>query len=85
MFKSTSVFLIFVLTWSGCADSPPRPYSFFVAGHTYGLKEKAVPGLHMPFVAQFDYLNQYPDMRFGVLTGDIVYYSNDTSWNNVDQ
>lgn len=85
MIKSTVVFLIFVLTWSGCADSPPRPYSFFVAGHTYGVKEKPIPGLHMPFVAEFDYLNQYPGLRFGVLTGDIVYYSNDTSWNNVDQ
>ncbi|MGH1437468.1 MAG: metallophosphoesterase family protein [Lewinella sp.] len=85
MTKNTFVFLIFVLILSGCADRPPRAYTFFVAGHTYGVKEKPTPGLHMPFVAEFDYLNQYTDMRFGVLTGDIVYYSNDTSWNHVDQ
>lgn len=85
MTKNTFVFLIFILILSGCADPPPLPYSFFVAGHTYGVKEKRIPGLHMPFVAEFDYLNQYAGMRFGVLTGDIVYYSNDTSWNHVDQ
>mgnify|MGYP001797720583 CR=1 FL=1 len=62
-----------------------EPYSFFVAGHTYGVKEKPIPGLHMPFVADFETLNNYPDLHFGVLTGDIVYYSRDTSWSNVDR
>jgi hypothetical protein len=83
--STVCLLVILVMTVMACHKKSPSPYRFFVAGHTYGIKEKVVPGLHMPFVAQFDYLNQYPDMRFGVLTGDIVYYSNDTSWNNVDQ
>ena len=76
--------LLILLGTSGCFRKA-TPYSFFVAGHTYGVKEKAVSGMHMPFVADFPYLTAYPDLQFGVLTGDIVYYSRDTSWNAVDR
>ena len=76
----------FLVLLSSCPrKAAVEPYSFFVAGHTYGVKEKPVPGLHMPFVADFDNINNYPNLSFGVLTGDIVYYSRDTSWDNVDR
>ena len=67
------------------AKEETSTYSFFVAGHTYGVLQKQVPGLHMPFVADFNYLNASEKMSFGVLTGDIVYHSRDTSWDHVDR
>ena len=71
--------------FTACPRQEQQAYAFFVAGHTYGVKEKAVPGLHMPFVQDFDFINAYPDLAFGVFTGDIVYYSRDSSWNHVDR
>lgn len=60
-------------------------YQFFVAGHTYGSPQRKAPGLHPPFVETFSKLKQVPQLKFGVLTGDIVYYSRDTFWDAVDR
>jgi len=60
-------------------------YCFFVAGHTYGSPSRKMPGLHPPFVADFDTIKSHSNISFGVLTGDIVYYSRDTFWDKVDQ
>lgn len=75
--------LIVVVALTSCPKQ--QSYRFFVAGHTYGVHPKPVPGLHMPFVAEFDYLNSQENLSFGVLTGDIVYHSRDTSWDQVDR
>lgn len=73
---------------TGCKSLPVSHqdnYSFFVAGHTYGSPSRKLPGLHPPFVTEFDTIKAFPNMSFGVLTGDIVYYSRDTFWDQVDQ
>ena len=54
-------------------------YSFFVAGHAYGhpvtrLANPDILGLYPPF------MNRVHGNDFGVLTGDIVYKSNDREW-----
>ncbi len=70
---------------TSCKAPLPKPYSFFVAGHVYGSSYRKAPGLHPPFVAEFDSIRQYPNMRFGIFTGDIVYYSRDEYWDVVDR
>lgn len=79
------LFLLLVATTIGCKSVQPQNYSFFVAGHTYGSPQRKQPGLHPPFVRDFKFLNSAKDLSFGVLTGDIVYYSRDSFWNKVDQ
>ena len=74
-----------LLLIGGCKKRSIQTYRFFVAGHVYGSPQRKAPGLHPPFVKDFDYLRQQPQMRFGVFTGDIVYYSRDTFWDAVDR
>lgn len=59
-------------------------YSFFVAGHTYGTPGTDSLGLYYPFKQKFSYLQNRTDIKFGVLTGDIVKSSDETHWNVVD-
>ena len=47
-------------------------YSFFVAGHTSGSSQNHIYGLHSPFVHNIPFINNYPKMDVGVLTGDVV-------------
>ena len=47
-------------------------YSFFVAGHTYGQPGVNNIGFHPPFKQRFSYIQSKPEIKFGVLTGDIV-------------
>ncbi len=75
---------LLLLLLSAC-KAPPKAYSFFVAGHVYGSSARKAPGLHPPFVADFETIRSYPAMRFGVFTGDIVYYSRDEFWDAVDR
>lgn len=63
--------LIVILNVSCGAPKPPV-YSFFVAGHTYGKAGVNNEGLHPPFKAEFPYIKSRPEVKFGVLTGDIV-------------
>lgn len=60
-------------------------YSFIVAGHTYGSPQRKKPGLHPPFVADFNFVNKVSNMAFGVFTGDIVFKSLDNYWDKVDE
>ncbi|MCB0279071.1 MAG: metallophosphoesterase [Calditrichaeota bacterium] len=58
-------------------------YSFFVAGHTYGVPEDL--GIHPPFREKFAYIRGRPEIKFGVLTGDIVAANpTATDWDAVD-
>lgn len=67
-----------------CTPSPPPAYSFFVAGHSYGKIGEGSRGLYPPFRDRLEWLQKYPRMSFGVLTGDIVRESTDTNWDLVD-
>lgn len=49
-----------------------KGYSFFVAGHTYGNPESYQLGLYPDFKRHFGFLNEYPNMKAGFLTGDVV-------------
>ncbi len=62
-------------------------YSFFVAGHTYGVPSASVPhdGLHGPFRDRFELIRSDRTMELGVLTGDIVWTSTIGSWDRVDE
>ena len=60
-----------------------RPYSFFVAGHTYGVPGVNNPGVHPPFKALFPQINSR-HLAFGVFTGDIVSWSTPADWDEVD-
>ncbi len=60
-------------------------YSFFVAGHTYGAPGVNNVGFHPPFKQRFGYIQSRPEIKFGVLTGDIVS-PNPTAqdWDEID-
>ena len=60
-------------------------YSFFVAGHTYGSIGADFEGFYPPFKDKFDFINNYPKMRFGVLTGDVTYKSREKDWQEIDE
>ncbi|NOR88169.1 MAG: T9SS type A sorting domain-containing protein [Bacteroidales bacterium] len=55
-------------------------YSFFTAGHTYGNPNNPHYGLHYPFVDYIPKLNNYSNMQFGVLTGDVVFTPTTEYW-----
>ena len=88
------MFSILILLFSSCEkdknieitpDEPPKEefipnYSFFVAGHTYGNPVNFQFGLHPPFVNQIPFINNYPKIEFGVLTGDVVPVSSQEYW-----
>ncbi|MFT5122318.1 MAG: hypothetical protein ACI9QL_004940 [Candidatus Omnitrophota bacterium] len=65
-------------------QNPATPYSFFVAGHTYGEPGVDNVGFHPPFRQKFGYLQSRPEIAFGVLTGDIVFTSTAQNWDEVD-
>lgn len=87
---SLSVFLFVALFIIGCDEEyiestdSSLNYSFFVAGHAYGSPGNNNPGLHPPFEAFYDTINNYPKMSMGFLTGDIVKYSTKEYWDEVD-
>lgn len=64
--------LLFALCFSSCKKGGHEPYSFFIAGHTYGNAGVNNVGLHPPFKAQFDSIQKQKNIALGVLTGDIV-------------
>lgn len=47
-------------------------YSFFVAGHAYGNPENYGMGIYSPLKRQFGFLRDYPGMKAGFFTGDLV-------------
>ncbi|MEM9822192.1 MAG: hypothetical protein AAF985_14010 [Bacteroidota bacterium] len=81
----TAFLLLFLWGLPGCKRTPSSAYTFFVAGHTYGHPARKAPGLHPPFVEDFAFLQKQEGLACGVFTGDIVYYSRDTFWDQVDR
>jgi len=59
-------------------------YSFFVAGHTYGTPGVNNIGLHPPFRNELKSIRMNPNIDMGFLTGDIVWTSTVTNWDEVD-
>ncbi len=60
-------------------------YSFFVAGHTYGKPGVNNIGFHPAFKQQFPYIQGRPEIKFGVLTGDIVSPNPiERDWDEID-
>ncbi len=72
----TARFLIIatLITFVGLlkAQTDSISYSFFIAGHTYGAPGVNNIGLHPPFKEKFEYIKNRAEIRFGILTGDIV-------------
>jgi hypothetical protein len=66
-----------------CSRESQEPFSFFVAGHTYGTPTAENPGLYPAFMEMFESLNADPTIEFGILTGDIVRKSTDEAWDTV--
>jgi hypothetical protein len=68
-------------------DLPPatsdEQYSFFVAGHTYGVPSVDNEGVHPPFKPWFTKINSQ-DLDFGVFTGDIVIRGTPANWDEID-
>lgn len=58
--------LILVFSFSS-GQTDYQPYSFFIAGHTSGNS-----GLYRPFKLKFRYIQDRHEIKFGILTGDIV-------------
>lgn len=60
-------------------------YSFFIAGHTCGQPGINNTGFHPPFKMKFEYIQNRTEIKFGVLTGDIVI-GDPTSqdWDEID-
>ena len=86
------VVCVFILVFSGCnldllnKDKPdPVLYSFFVAGHTYGSPGVNNVGVHPPFKERFDLIRNDESIKFGVLTGDIVYNGTEKNWDEIDE
>jgi len=50
-------------------------YSFFVAGHLYGKTWGNSLHIHEPFKNYIPEINQYPNVAFGIFTGDLVRHS----------
>ena len=60
-------------------------YSFFIAGHTSGAPGVNNTGLYPIFKNKFSYIQNRPEIKFGILAGDIV--STDPTiqdWEEVD-
>lgn len=88
------IVLIFLCILAACSDRSStleqeniaeqngNSYAFFVAGHTYGKPGSAGYGMHPPFVKSISYLNDYPNMELGILTGDVVVKSTAAYWDS---
>lgn len=70
IYITISLFILF--GFSSIAQNDSILYSFFVAGHTYGNAGVNNIGFHPPFKQKFDYIQERPEIVFGILTGDIV-------------
>ena len=70
---------------NGCTSQPGKTevkYSFFVAGHTYGNPMDYQYGFHPPFAEAIPFLNDYPTLELGVLTGDVVPKPEPVYWDS---
>lgn len=83
-----AVLVLLLVTLISCSNpvsvnNEPAPYTFFVAGHTYGYRWVDNKGLHPPFEEKFDLINDRK-AELGVLLGDIVFECTDEDWAEVD-
>ena len=78
------LFITFLIAVS-CENRTPSKYSFFIAGHTYGKPGGKKHGFYPLFKSEFDSIRSYPNNSFGVLTGDIVEFGNEESWDSIDK
>lgn len=83
IFYLSLLLILFISCESTIEKKSYEPYSFFVAGHTYGKPLATNLGLHPPFKAIFPLIKAHPGIKFGVLTGDLVRYSTAESWDSV--
>jgi hypothetical protein len=80
---SVILFLIYSLSFS---QNDSILYSFFVAGHTYGKPGINNDGFHPPFKNKKEYILSRPEIKFGVLTGDIVSpFPTAQDWDEIDE
>lgn len=78
--KNVFLFLWVIVVLSSCNNNhstrtAEEEYSFFVAGHLYGVtwgKNRNSLHIHEPFKEYIPKINKYPNMAFGIFTGDIV-------------
>lgn len=78
------LFTLLSLLCFGCSTHSQVSKKIIVAGHTYGSPTGNHHGIYPPFINALQKLDQ-SSISFGVFTGDIVYQSNEKSWNQVDQ
>jgi hypothetical protein len=79
------IIILLISTISVHAQNDSVPYSFFVAGHTYGQPGVNNVGFHPPFKQKFPYIQSRPEIDFGVLTGDIVSpFPISQDWDEID-
>lgn len=79
----SALLILFISCVRTFEEKRNEPYSFFVAGHTYGKPLATNLGLHPPFKAVFPLIKAHPGIKFGVLTGDLVRYATLESWDSV--
>lgn len=87
-FDGLLLFLVTCLLLPACKgdhlpDAATIDYSFFVAGHTYGKPGVDNKGLHPPFVQKFSLIQNDSNVRFGLLTGDVVWTGTEKNWDEV--
>ena len=81
--KKIILFFLFLLMLGNVQAQKKAPiYSFFAAGHTYGSPMNPHFGLHYPFVNHFPDIDNYPNMKLGFLTGDVVVHSTAAYWDS---
>jgi len=84
--RSIILLTISFLSIIGCSRKSTikkEAYSFFFAGHPYSLNSNKY-GLHEGLRHKFTYINNRPEIKFGVFGGDIVFEATKKSWDNVD-
>ncbi|MDA7501673.1 T9SS type A sorting domain-containing protein [Chitinophagales bacterium] len=81
----TQLFLILFCSISIMGQENTEAYSFFVAGHVYGKPGSNNEGFYPAFKDMFSYIQSRSEIKFGVLTGDIVSANPVvTDWEEVD-
>jgi len=72
--KQLLIILTLTLTTS-CATDNNLEYSFFIAGHTYGIPnlKKDNVGIYKAFKKKFNYIKKQEKIKMGFLLGDVVW------------
>lgn len=85
MLNKLLLFLILIsISFYSKSQNDTSSYSFFVAGHTYGVFGVNNVGLHPPFKNKFNYIKDRSEIKMGFLTGDIVLSPSKLDWDEVD-